>query len=273
MLDVHANLTTPGAVLVLGNPGAVAVGDGAQTAGVPIGPDAQLRMWGFQAPTADSIANVKLTSLDMNDPVNGITFTPGAASLLCQHFDYTKLPYKKGPRLITAGTNVGVVAGTSYLIDEYSGGKCVKVDPGSGGEIMVGAITFGGALTANQWGSVAWTPTNVIPEGEYAILGAFVTALTNVALVRFVHNSFQGYKPGFPVVDAELALATTMQIGARDDLVMTQAGEQFVYLSEKLKTACCPVFKVTNAGTGLSVEVIAAQACTPVINLVIARVG
>lgn len=55
MLDYHALTITPGAVLVLGADGAVSAGgDGAATAGIPITPDATLKMWGFNSPTADS---------------------------------------------------------------------------------------------------------------------------------------------------------------------------------------------------------------------------
>jgi hypothetical protein len=274
MLDTHAMLTTPGAVLVLGNPGAVAVNDGAQVAGVPLEPSAVLRMWGFHAPTADSIANVRLQSQDQVDPINGVTATPGAASLLCQWYDYTTLKYKTGARNIQAGTNVGVVAGNAWTIDEYQNrGKTMQCRYSDGNEVMFGAITFGGALTANQWSGVALTPVTAIPNGTYAILGAYVTALTNIALIRFSHADFQGLKPGFPVMDAELALAATAQVAMRDELVTVRVGEQFIALGEILGSPQCPVFRVSNAGTGLTCEAIAAQAATPVVNVVLMRLG
>jgi hypothetical protein len=46
-----------------------------------------------------------------------------------------------------------------------------------------------------------------------------------------------------------------------------------MYLSDQLGTPCCPVFTVGNAGTGLQIDMIAAQAATPVVDLVVMRVG
>lgn len=277
MLDVHALTTTPGAALVLGSPGTVSAGgDGAQVAGVPLRGDAVLRMYGFHSPTADTIANVKLQSQDMVDPINGITFTPGAASLLNQHFDYTTLKYATGARYITAGTNTGVVAGHGFLVDEYTGqnsGRCVAGNRSMGNEIMVGALTWGGALTANTWGQLAFAPSTAIPNGQYAILGCYVSAIANAALIRFSHADFGSFKPGFPVSNYETISTSTWDKIAKDDLVLTSDGEQFIYLSEIYGRPMCPVFSVSNAGTGLTMEMISAQADTPVVNLVICKVG
>jgi len=273
MLDTHALTVTPGAVLVLGADGAVSAGgDGAATAGIPINPSAVLKMWGFNSPTADSIAAIRMRSQDMINPIDGITITPGAASLLLQYFDYTHLPYKKGTRSINVGTNVGVVAGTGFTIDDYNVAQCVSVRPDSGNETSVGLTTFGAALVANTWGSQPWAAPN-LPAGKYAIVGAYASAFANVALMRFQHTDFQGCSPGFPVMNYELAAAATMQVGMRDELVQTAVGEQFIYLSEKLGKPCCPVFTVSNAGTGLQIQMIAAQAATPVVDLVVVKVG
>jgi len=276
MLDVHALAVTPGAALVLGATGAIAAGgDGAQVAGVPIRGDAVLRMYGFESVAADSIANLRLRSQDQVDPVNGITFTPGAASLICQHYDYTTLPYKTGARELVAGTNVGVTAGVGFLIDEYNnqGQACIAGNRVMGGEVMTGAHTFGGALTARQWGQLAYAPATALPNGKYAILGAYVSALTDNALIRFVHADFGSFRPGFPVTNYELAATVLPQIANKDALVMTQVGEQFIYLSEVLGHPCCPVFTVSNAGTGLTIEIISPAADTPVVNLMLAKVG
>ena len=91
-------------------------------------------MWGFNSPTADSIAAIRLRSQDMVNPIDGMTITPGAASLLLQWLDYTHLPYKKGTRSINVGTNVGVVAGNAFLVDDIPVGTCVSVRPDSGNE-------------------------------------------------------------------------------------------------------------------------------------------
>lgn len=273
MLDVRAVTITPGAVLVLGNPGAVSTNDGAQVAGVPLRNDAILRMYGFHSPTADTIARVRLQSQDQVDPINGVDFVPGAASLLNQHFDYTTLPYKAGARVIQAGTNTGVVAGNGYMIDEYNGGPLVKGSRSMGGEVMVGALTFGGALTANVWGTLAFSPTSALPNGKYAILGAYVSAIANAALIRFAHADFGSFKPGFPVMNYETISTATWDKACKDDLILGAVGEQFIYLGDVFGKPMCPVFTVGNAGTGLNIEIISAQADTPVVNLVIAKVG
>lgn len=274
MLDVHALTITPGAALVLGSAGSISAGgDGAQVAGVPIRNDAVLRMYGFHSPTADTIANLKLQSQDQVDPINGITFTPGAASLLNAHFDYTTLKYVTGARVLTAGTNTGVVAGNGYLIDEYAGGPCIAGTRGMGGEVMVGALTFGGALTANTWGQLAFAPTNALPNGKYAILGAYCSAIANAALIRFSHADFGSFKPGFPVHNYETISTATWDKMCKDDLVNGAVGEQFIYLSEILGRPMCPVFTASNAGTGLVIEMISAQTDTPVVNLMLAKVG
>lgn len=277
MLDVHCLAITPGAALVLGNVGAVAGNDGAQVAGVPLTDGAVLRMYGAQSIAANSIANIRLRSQDMVDPMNGITFTPGAASLLSQVFDYTTLPYAKGARELVMGTNVGVNAACGMLIDEYKSAKtkygCVAGSRNMGGEVMTGANTFGGALTANTWGTLAYAPATALPNGKYAILGAYVSAITNGAVIRFSHADFGGLRPGFPVANYETISTATWDEVMKDALVMMEAGQQFIYLSEILGTPCCPVFTVGNAGTGLNIEICDAIADTPVVNLMIARVG
>jgi hypothetical protein len=236
-------------------------------------PGANLRIWGFNAPTADTIANLQLQSQDQADPVNGITVTPGAASLLVQFYDYTTLQYVKGTRQIKAGTNTGVVAGHAFTIDEYNLGKCQMIRHAMGGEVMIGAITFGGGLTTNQWSSVSVAPTNPLPAGQYVLLGAYVSAIANTAVIRFSHADFKGLKPGFPVANWELALATTAQVAMRDELVQVSHGEQFIALGDIFGTPQCPQFTVGNAGTGLNIEMISVQTDTPVVNIVVMRVG
>lgn len=278
MLDVHALAITPGAALVLGNTGAIAGGgDGAQVAGVPVRPDAVLRMFGAGSIAANSIAAIRLRSQDMVDPINGITFTPGVASLLSQFFEYTTLPYKTGARELTMGTNVGVNAAMGFLIDEYKGGNatypCIKGSRSMGGEVMTGAHTFGGALTANTWGTLAYAPGTALPNGRYAILGAYVSAITNGALIRFTHADFGNFKPGFPVSNYETISTSTWDECMKDPLNMMEAGQQFIYLSEILGNPCCPVFTVSNAGTGLTIEMCDAIADTPVVNLMLVKVA
>jgi len=275
MLDCHALNIVPGAVLVLGADGTVAAGsDGCSSPGVPIDSTegkSRLRIWGFNSPTADSLAIIRLRSQDMINPIDGITITPGAASLALQYLDYTSIPYIKGTRSLNVGTNVGVVAGNGFLIDEVNQGECIAAKVGQGKDTAVGLTTFGAALAANTWGSQPWLAPN-LPAGKYAILGAFVSAIANVGTLRFRHPSFKGNSPGFPVCNYELAMATTAQVAARDDLVQEAHGQQFIHLSEILGTPCCPVFTVGNAGTGLTIDMICAQAATPVVDVVVMKV-
>ena len=276
MLDLHANVITPGAVLALGTgTPTVAIGDGQTSPGVPIDEGAKLVGWGFLSPTADSIAALKLGSQDMIDPQNGESYAPGATSLLNVMWDYDQLKYESGQRLIQAGTNVGVVAGTGLLLDSYAGGNAVKGSFNMPKTVIIApATTFAGALTTNQWGTVAFAvpAATTLPNGKYAILGALVSAITNAAAIRFAHANFKGLKPGFPVANNNIISTSSWDKIDKDPIFMQQ-GTQFVYLSEKLGEACCPVFTVSSTGTGLTIEMISVQADTPVVQLVLAKVG
>jgi hypothetical protein len=274
MLDLHANVITPGAVLVLGvGPGVIAAGDGQSVAGVPIAPDATLVGFGMNSATADSIARISLTSQDMVDPISGIDVAPGATSTVLNFWHWLALQYKTGQRVIRAGTNTGVTAGTSLLLDYYGrGGPCI-----AGSRIMPNQVvpttstTFGAALGANAWGVQPYAPATAIPNGKYAILGSRVSACTQAA-IRFAHADFQGFKPGYITADLNQAAATSWTTNSK---VMADMNMdlQFVRISETLGKPCAPVFSVSNAGTGLSIEMIAAQAATPVVDLFLAKVG
>ena len=275
MLDVHVVNGTPGAATVLGSafstiaPG----GDGQSVASVPVSPNARLRMWGGYSVAANTIGAIKLQSQDQPDPINGEWYVPGAASLLNIVLRYTNLKYKTGVRSLTMGTNTGVTAASAFLIDQYDDGKnCID---GRNQEMMVvpGITTFGGALTVGQWGSQAFAPSTALPNGRYAILGAFVSALSYGGLIRFRHADFGNRVPGFPVANYEIISTSSWDKIDKDPLLLTQAGYQFVHLSEELGTPCCPVFTVSNAGTGLVIEMNSQVADTPVVSLVLAKVG
>ena len=277
MLDLHALTITPGAVLVLGANGAIAAGqDGASVAGVPVNSAklaATLIGWGFLSPTADSIARIKFQSPDQVDPVNGIDVAKGATSLEIAYWQFDSLPFETGVRSLTVGTNVGVVAGTGLLLDSYSGGgTTVKGSRHMQNMVSTGtATTFGAALTANAWGSQPFAPVSPLPAGKYAILGAYVSAITNVAALRFSHADW-AYDPGFPVVNTQLSAILGIQLAPKDNL-WHEPGYQFVTMGEELEMPCCPVFTVGPGSTGLTIWAIAAQACTPVVILNLAKVG
>ena len=277
MLDLHANVITPGAgaTLTLGvGPGVIAAGDGQSVAGVPIAPDATLVGFGMNSATADSIARVSLTSQDMVDPINGIDVAPGATSTVLNWWHWLQLPYKSGQRVVRAGTNTGVTAGTSLLLDYYGrGGPCVQ-----GNAIMPNQVvtttstTFGAALGANAWGVQPYAPVTALPNGKYALLGSRVSACTQAA-IRFAHADFQGFKPGYITADLNQAAATSWTTNSKSMADFNMGGDQFVRLGQITGKPSCPVFTVSNAGTGLQIEMIAAQAATPVVDLFLAKVG
>lgn len=272
MLDVHVISGTPGAATVLGAAFATIApgGDGQSVAGVPIRNDATLRMWGGLSIAANTIGNIKLQSQDQVDPINGETYTAGAASLLNIMLFWNKLKYKSGVRSITMGTNTGVDAASAFLIDEYPGGPLV---PGGDNIVVAPVLTFGGALTIGQWGQLAFAPTVALPNGKYAILGAYVGAVSYGAVIRFRHADFGQFAPGFPVANFETISTSTWDKIDKDSLLLAQTGYQFVYLSKELGGAQCPVFSVSNAGTGLTIEVCSRVADTPTVTLVLAKVG
>jgi hypothetical protein len=276
MLDLHGTQVTPGAVLVLSaNPTVPLLGNDGQTvAGVPVDPkNAILMGWGGISPTADTIANIKLTSQDLDDPINGITVTPGAANLTNIWHMASKLKYERGSRTITMGTNTGVVAGLVYYLDAYQGGP---VDPGTyfpDRPVITPVTTFGGALTALTWGSQAYTPATSLPEGKYAILGAWVAAIANAALIRFQHSDFNGFLPGFPVANYETISTASWDKIMKTDILMASAGWQFKLLSDLTGSPMCPVFSAGPSGTGLVIQAAAAQADTPTVILNLNKVG
>jgi len=276
MLDLHAINGTPGAATVLGaNFATIAPGgDGASVAGVPIAPGAVLRMWGGLSIAANTIGALRLQSQDQPDPINGEHYLPGAASLMNELIKYTNLPYKTGVRAISMGTNTGVDAATAYTMDELAGGVGQTIDGGLAEKMVVpSALTFGGALTIGQWGQLAFATATAIPNGKYAILGALVSAMSYGGLIRFKHNDFGRASPGFPVSNYEVISTSSWDKIEKDTLLVGESGYQFVHLSKVLGRAQCPVFEVTNAGTGLVIECLSRVADTPVVSLLLAKVG
>lgn len=275
MLDLHAVQCTPGAALVLGNAGtAVALGgDGATVAGVPIADGAILVCHGANSVTANTIANYKLSSQDLPDPLNAIQLLPGAASLLNQVYHFTKLPYKRGGRTAQLGTNTGVGACLTWLLDAYSGGPVIDGDYCMPQPVVPPFVTFGSASVTLTWNTNAYNPTIALPAGKYAILGAWGSAITNAAILRFSHSDFGGFKPGFPIVNYETISTSTWDKQWKSDLTLNAHGYQFVYLSHILKTPCVPVFTAQQIGTGLNMEFCSVQTDTPVIGLNLAKVG
>lgn len=277
MLDFHA-LSSTGSTTALANSGGAsnistiaAGGDGATVAGLPIDStkgSAKLVMWGGATTIADTIADIQLYAQDQWDNVNGEWFTPGASSLLGLYAKETYLPYQKGKRVVSMQQNTGTANNLAFLMDYYDD-PSVFTDMGQyfPRKCVERSLTFGGALTAVTWKAQAWAPSAIPPDGKYALLGCYVNALTNYAFVRFVHNDFGQYLPGFPVIDqvnTAVANAVLPKYG-----FLNNQGYQFKYLSEKSGKPMCPVFHIKAGNTGLSVQAIAITADTPTVTLVI----
>ena len=276
MLDLHAISITPGAGLTLGNVGnVIPSNDGASQAGVPIDDGAILKAWGALSPTANTIAALQLLSQDMVDQQNGEYLTPGATNLGNCVWDWDNLPYSKGLRQFYMGTNTGVTASLAFTLDDYpklAGSNVTKGSRVIGQQVTPPALTFGGAINGG-WTSLAYAPTKPLPNGKYAILGAKVSAVTNLALIRFQHTDFKGLSPGFVCVNSGIISTTAFDKVPKDSLFLTEDGNQFVYMSEVLGEPVCPVFSVGNNTTGLQIQMFSLQADTPVVQLALAKVG
>lgn len=262
MFDFHALTDTTGSVTLknISLAANIPANDGQSAPGVPIAPGAVLKGWGAYTTIADTLMEAKLISQDQVDSINGEYWNPGAAALLgLVHFD-SYLPFQKGNRQISVRQNTGAAPIIGYTMDQYSapGGAAVK----SFGQRIILPQVFGGALTANTWGTQAVAPASIIPAGKYGIMGVFVSALTNYAGIRFAHADFGGKKPGFPVVDMTKAAARA--VIPMNSPIFNMYGYQFLALGD------IPTFNATVAGTGLTLEALSITADTPnvVLNLV-----
>lgn len=274
MLDIHAVTGTPGAVLVRANLATIAVNDFAVVAGVPLQPGARLILWGSNSLIANTIAATQLICQDCIDPINGEYISLGSASLQNQAYKFTNIPYKTGARVISQGTNTAQTATSQgFTLDYYEGGNVMD---GRGLRFASNAIALPQVCNADvaiTWTATGFAPATAIPNGKYALLGAYVTKTTEAHVIRFQHADFGQFFPGFPSVDHAASAILGFQKGMKDPLA-TDPGYQFVALSEMLGKPCVPVFKVTNAGTGLNILSLAAAATdTPSITLNLCRVG
>lgn len=270
MLDIHGlssgggtSLTSIGTIM-LG-------GDGATVAGVPVAGNAALVGWGGLTTIADTIKELKMVSQDQLDPVNGEDVVTGSAAAGILHiWDYLK--FEAGARQLSMSQNTGAANNIGYLIDNYGGGPVTKHEIyGINGKNWYGSTVYGGALTALTWKQQAFNPANAIPAGKYAIQGAWVSALTNYALIRFRHADFGVYAPGFPVVDPHIAAARAVLPLER--VFLTSSGYQFSAMSEILKIPCEPIFTVQANATGLNFEMCAITTDTPEVILNLVKVG
>jgi len=258
MLDLHATAGTPGATTTYTGLATLIANDGTSAAGVPLRNDARLILWGSNSLVANTIYGTQLISQDCVDPINGELLRIGTASLKNQVYKTTNIPFSTGARVIGQSTNTAQTATShAYTLDSYDTvGEGVSSES-IGGKFAPKQITItqtqGAADLVNSWYGTAVAPATPIPNGKYALLGAWATLSTGPHLLRFKHADFGFCTPGFPLVDAFGSAILGAQEGMLDPL-WNQGGFQFVYLSEVSKKPCIPTFKVTSAGTGLRME-------------------
>lgn len=263
MLDLHVLYNATGSTTLSNITAAANIpsNDGQAAAGVPIAPNAILKHWGFMTLIADTLKTIQLVSQDQVDPINGEQLNPGAESTWGIMNVEEYLPFLKAARNLSYAQNTGAAKVAAYTIDQYQAGSQGKNTLGSHAIIPQ---VFGAGLTAGAWGSQTFSPTAMPPQGKYAILGAYVSGLTNYGVIRFEHADFKGFKPGFPVVDADLAI--TRAVAPPNDAIFNLYGRQFVAMGD------IPTFNITAQGTGLQIDFYDLVADTPNIMLNLAQV-
>lgn len=262
MYDLHAIYDSTGndsALTLINSTGIIASGDGAAVAGVPIAPGATLKHWGFLTTIADTLNQIKLISQDQIDSINGELWNPGSNSTVGLMNVEEALPFVKAARLLYYEQNTAAAKIAAYTIDQYT--APMGASRQNLGQHVIIPQPKTGALTAGAWGTMSFAPSAVPPAGTYAILGAYVTALTNYALLRFEHADFKGFKPGFPVVDASLAASRAVM--PPNDSLFNLYGRQFVAMGD------IPTFRITAQSTGLQIDMLSLTADTPnvIVNL------
>jgi hypothetical protein len=274
MLDLHATSGTPGAVATLANLTTICPNDLSPVAGVPIRDDARLILWGSASLIANTIAATKLTSQDLVDPINGETVSLGTASLKNLFYKFTNLPYRTGARIISQGTNSAQTATSlGATLDYYEGGSCID---GRGLRFKESNLLINQTLAVDvavSWTTTGFAPATAIPNGKYALLGFYLSLSTGAHAIRFQHADFQNFLPGILTVDNMGSAILAAQEGMNDPL-SGDPGYQFIALSELTGKPCVPVFRVSNAGTGLNIQSLAtANTNTPVITPNLLKVG
>lgn len=256
MLDLHATGGTPGATTTYTALATLIANDGTSSAGVPLRNDARLIAWGSGSLVANTIYGTQLISQDCVDPINGELLRIGTASLKNLVYKTTNVPFSTGARVIGQSTNTAQTATSfGFTLDSYDsipnaiGGAGMRFAP----KQVVITQTQGAADLVLSWYGTAVAPATALPNGKYAILGAWATLSTGPHLLRFKHADFGFCTPGVPLVDTFGSAILGAQEGMLDPL-WNNAGYQFVWLSEVSGKPCIPTFRVTSAGTGLRME-------------------
>lgn len=280
MLDLVAGKSA-GGVAKATNPFVILPGgDGQTVIGVPRDATSKgnpvLVNYGYCTTTDDTLQELQLTSQDQPaDPKNGEDwqFNTGGGSVVSLAWFRTNLVFQGNARLLQR-IQVDADIDMAFWLDYYKESGKYGTVMGSYHpqmQVVLPAQAFGGALTAQQWGTVGYAPTILPKEGNYAILGAYASALTDFAALRFEHSNFNGFKPGFPVIDYyDTAVANAV---LPKDFFTLYQGYQFVRMSEILKTPVCPVFKLGAQGMNLTLWAASISADTPQVTVVLQKVS
>jgi hypothetical protein len=256
MLDFHA-VSSGGGTTLTGISTIAAGGDGQTVAGIPIKPGGYLAYWGGFTTIADTIRELQMLNNDMANPRLGEYFVFGASSALGAKTVKTFLN-SQNQRLISMRQNTGGANNLGFYIDEYPNIKpFIPANPFKNRTIL--SLSAIGALTAITWNTGnAVSPTVPLVAAQYAILGVWANAMTNYGAVRFQHSDFQGFKPGIPIADQTNTAAAR---AVDPNPTILPEGYQFVAMGD------CPVFTATTQGPGLTVDLIAITADSPIITL------
>ena len=275
MLDLHVVYDGTGSATLF-QPATIPTNDGQVLAGVPMITTpkvATLVGWGGAGiAAANAIKEIQLNSNDLNDPANGQTWLPSGTSLaIATPHLFESVVYQTAARVIKVAQKAAAAVFT-FTIDHYpdnivraSTVKADRIPPNRG----IYSQLFGGAVTAHGWSTQVFNPTTNLPQGRYAILGFWISSLTNVAAVRFQHADFGAVQPGCIAADLFTTTLTDSNLSG-DPITMKETGLQFVRLGEILKVGACPVFRAGPNGTGLTIWVFDLTADTPavILNLV-----
>lgn len=256
MWDLHA--VSSGGGTTLTDIGTILLGgDRATVAGVPVKSHARLVRWGGLTTIADTIFELRLLNNDMQNPRLGQYFQLGASSLLGAINVETDV-VSGGQRLISMRQNTGAANNIGYTTDYYADVPGWTPNGDYSGAV-IDSEAASAALVAITWGETAWAPTVTLESGQYAILGAWVNVATNYGLLRFTHNDFSGFLPGFAFADTSNP-AVARAVDSRWSNFLPD-GYQFVALGE------CPVFTATQEATGLGFQLAAITADTPRVHI------
>lgn len=250
-------------------------GDGATTIGLnPIATAIMLMYGAHVDAAAQALVALALKSNNIVDPANGladsVNSTPTITTMI--KAKYLTTNYAKGANLVGYGNEAAGKTAT-FKLDYVPIGTSNA--PASLALQNVAEYSFAasGAATAGVYQTTAFNPSTTPPIGTYMILGLRAYALTTQAIVRFQHSDFLGGFPGIPVADYGTGTLTSANLGGNEIISDAWQGYQFVYLSQRLGMALCPVFRIQGQSTGLNLQLLDTNADTAQFDLILQKIA